>query len=83
MLAQVLDALIEYQSRMHPEHLDPLHITAHYLYRNLTGPFEVHVKPVKHGRTFTNLTADFVQEVGLGFGCVPHRAKPNPRAKST
>jgi len=62
VLSQVLEALIAFQLRVHPEHPDPFNISAHYLNRNSTGPCEIRIKDLKHGRTFTNLTAEFIQQ---------------------
>lgn len=62
VLAQVLEALVAYQLRVHPEHPDPFHLSAHYLSRSQVGPCEIRVKGLKHGRTFTNLTAELTQQ---------------------
>ena len=42
---------------------DILHITTHYLRPTAIGPFEVHVKLVRSGKTTCNLTAELRQKV--------------------
>ena len=44
-------------------HPDPVHVTAHFLFPVDTGPCEIHVKPIRAGRTSSNIDADIVQDV--------------------
>ncbi|CAA7262979.1 unnamed protein product [Cyclocybe aegerita] len=59
-LALVLEACMQFQSTT--SHVDPIHITAHFLRATVPSPFTVRVRTVKIGAGFTNLTADFMQE---------------------
>ncbi|TFK24367.1 hypothetical protein FA15DRAFT_619368 [Coprinopsis marcescibilis] len=64
VLALVLEACIQHQ--VSTSHVDPLHISAHFLRPTTpSAPFVVRVKTLKAGKGFTNLTADFVQQDGL------------------
>ena len=60
-LGLLLEACIQYQSAT--PHLDPIHITAHFLRPTVAAPFTVHVRTIKTGSGFTNLTAELLQEV--------------------
>ncbi|KAF9464120.1 thioesterase-like superfamily-domain-containing protein [Collybia nuda] len=62
VLALIVDACIQHQSKAQSGHVDPIHVTAHYLRTTAIARFEVFVRVLKSGRGFTNLTADLVQE---------------------
>jgi hypothetical protein len=61
VLALILESCIAHQSRT--AHKDPIHVSAHFLRTTSVTSFEVHVRDVKKGRAFTNLTAELVQKV--------------------
>ena len=61
VLALILEACLQYQSSR--VHVDPLHVTAHFLRTTSVGSFKIHVRTLKIGNGFTNLTAELVQEV--------------------
>jgi len=58
----ILEAGVQYQARVHPDHPDPLHATAYYLRRNTVSGCKIRIKRVQFGRSFTNLTAELIQE---------------------
>ncbi|KAF8806872.1 hypothetical protein BYT27DRAFT_7190564 [Phlegmacium glaucopus] len=60
VLALILEACIQFQSTT--AHIDPIHITAHYLRTTSTAPFTVCVRTLKTGSGFTNLSAELLQE---------------------
>ncbi|PPR07796.1 hypothetical protein CVT26_014981 [Gymnopilus dilepis] len=60
VLALILEACIQFQSST--RHVDPLHITAHFLRTTVIAPFQVSVRTVKTSSGFTNLTAELLQE---------------------
>ncbi|KAI0264006.1 thioesterase-like superfamily-domain-containing protein [Gloeopeniophorella convolvens] len=43
------------------EHKDPIHATVHYLSGTLLEPFEVHVRHIRKGKSFSNLSAKLIQ----------------------
>lgn len=57
----MLDAVIKHQSGT--PHPDPIHLTAHFMKSASVGPFEVHIKTLKVGRGFKNMSVNFVQNV--------------------
>lgn len=59
----MLDAAIKHQAGT--PHPDPIHLTAHFMKSATVGPFEVHIKTVKVGKGFKNLSVNFVQKVRL------------------
>ncbi|KAJ3514217.1 hypothetical protein NMY22_g14814 [Coprinellus aureogranulatus] len=60
-LALILQACIQYQATS--GHIDPLHISAHYLRQtNSSIPFKVYVHTLKTGKGFSNLVAELYQE---------------------
>ncbi|KAI0301133.1 thioesterase-like superfamily-domain-containing protein [Multifurca ochricompacta] len=59
LLGMVIEATNQLQSDT--THKDPLHVTAHFLRLVSTGPLEVHVRRVRSGKGFSNLTAELVQ----------------------
>ncbi|TFK40756.1 thioesterase-like superfamily-domain-containing protein [Crucibulum laeve] len=60
VLALIMEACIRYQSST--AHIDPIHVTAHYLRTTYILPFEVHVRTLKTGKGFTNLSAELIQD---------------------
>lgn len=54
---------MQHQAACESHNPDPMHITAHYLYSSIPGPFEVNLRVLKDGRATTNLTAEFIQKV--------------------
>ncbi|EAU80644.1 hypothetical protein CC1G_13202 [Coprinopsis cinerea okayama7 len=59
-LALILEACIQHQEKT--EHIDPLHISSHFLKPTTSAlPFLVRVRTVKTGKTITNLLADLIQ----------------------
>ncbi|KAF7348235.1 hypothetical protein MSAN_01777100 [Mycena sanguinolenta] len=87
VLALVLEACIRYQAAT--AHRDPIHLTAYFLQATSIAPFEVHVRAVKRGRGYTNLTADLIQQnktritTHLIFGTLEHPRllPPSPYAR--
>ncbi|KAJ2927492.1 hypothetical protein H1R20_g9608, partial [Candolleomyces eurysporus] len=60
-LALILQSCIQHQAST--PHVDPLHISAHFLRpTNSQVPFKVYVQTVKTGKGFSNLVAEFRQE---------------------
>ncbi|KIJ62533.1 hypothetical protein HYDPIDRAFT_30141 [Hydnomerulius pinastri MD-312] len=59
-LGTVIEACIEHQSRS--SHIDPIHVSAHFLRATNAGAGEVYIRVLKTGKTFTNLLADLVQQ---------------------
>jgi hypothetical protein len=57
----IVEACIQYQSST--AHRDPIHVTAHYLKAVSTAPFEVHIRTLKKGRGFSNVSASLMQKV--------------------
>ncbi|KIY65995.1 hypothetical protein CYLTODRAFT_491833 [Cylindrobasidium torrendii FP15055 ss-10] len=53
---------MQHQAVCESHNPDPMHITAHYLYSSIPGPFEVNLRVLKDGRATTNLTAEFIQK---------------------
>jgi len=60
VLALILEACIQFQSTT--AHIDPIHITAHFLRTTFATPFTVCIRSLKTGSGFTNLTAELLQE---------------------
>lgn len=56
-----MQACIELQSAS--AHPHPLHMSSHFLQATSVAEFEVHVRTVKKGKAFTNLTAELIQKV--------------------
>ncbi|KNZ73200.1 hypothetical protein J132_00589 [Termitomyces sp. J132] len=63
ILALLVNACIQYQSTS--SHRDPIHVTAHYLTTSVPSHFEIRVRIVKTGHTFTNLTTELYQRETL------------------
>ena len=61
LLALILEACIQFQSTT--AHIDPIHITAHYLRTTFAAPFTICIRSLKTGSGFTNLSAELLQEV--------------------
>jgi hypothetical protein len=61
LLALILEACIQFQSTT--AHIDPIHITAHYLRTTFAAPFTICIRSLKTGSDFTNLSAELMQEV--------------------
>ncbi|KAK9899545.1 hypothetical protein P389DRAFT_1031 [Cystobasidium minutum MCA 4210] len=59
-LGLVLDAAIKNQSSTN--HKDICHCTAHFVRSALPKPFEVHIRNLKIGRGFSNITANLMQD---------------------
>lgn len=68
VLGLMLQACIEHQSST--KHLDPIHVTAHFMRSAVVGEFEVHIRVLKSGRGFTNLSVQFMQQVRNLFAYV-------------
>ncbi|KAF8073935.1 thioesterase-like superfamily-domain-containing protein [Lyophyllum atratum] len=59
VLALLVDACIRHQSSSN--HPDPIHVTAHYVRAAAISQFEIRIRTVKTGRSFSNLIADLHQ----------------------
>ncbi|KAF8214992.1 thioesterase-like superfamily-domain-containing protein [Mycena galopus ATCC 62051] len=87
VLALALEACIRHQAST--VHRDPIHLTAYFLQATSIAPFEVHVRILKRGWGFTNITADLVQQdrtritTHLIFGSLepPRLVPPSPYAR--
>ena len=66
VLGLILEAIIKNQAGS--SHPHPIHLTAHFIKSTSIGPFEVHIRIVKRGKGFMNLTANLVQCVS-DFPC--------------
>ena len=64
-LGVIVEACIHHQSGS--SHADPIHISAHFLRATNIGVGKVQVKLLKSGKTFTNILAELVQQVGGAF----------------
>jgi hypothetical protein len=64
-LGVVVEACIQHQSGS--SHADPIHVSAHFLRATNVGVGKVQVKLLKSGKTFTNILAELVQQVGGTF----------------
>jgi len=60
-LGLLLEACTQYQSST--KHPDPVNVTAHYLEIVQVAAFQVRVRTLKTGRGFSNVLAEFLQEV--------------------
>ncbi|KAK2465713.1 hypothetical protein APHAL10511_002257 [Amanita phalloides] len=60
VLALLVEACVQYQSTT--AHKNPLHVTAHFLQASSVIPFEIHVRVIKSGKSFTNLMAELAQK---------------------
>ncbi|KAI0784658.1 thioesterase-like superfamily-domain-containing protein [Abortiporus biennis] len=60
ILGLILEAVVQQQAKT--SHPDPIHVTAHFLKSAIVAPFEVHIRILKPGKGFCNLTANFVQD---------------------
>lgn len=56
----MLDGAIQHQSST--SHKDICHCTAHFVRSALPKPFEIHIKNLKIGRDFSNITANMIQD---------------------
>ena len=61
LLALIVEACIQFQSTT--DHIDPIHITAHYLRATYAALFTICIHSLKTGSGFTNLSAELSQEV--------------------
>lgn len=61
VLALILDAAVKHQAGS--PHPDPIHLTAHFMRSAVVGPFEVHIKVLKVGKGYKNMSVNFVQNV--------------------
>ncbi|KAK7048694.1 thioesterase-like superfamily-domain-containing protein [Favolaschia claudopus] len=60
VLSLILESCIRYQ--VATSHRDLIHVSAHFLQATSIASFEVHVRTLKIGRGFTNVTADLIQQ---------------------
>ncbi|KAF8317549.1 thioesterase-like superfamily-domain-containing protein [Cantharellus anzutake] len=70
LMGCIIQAVISFQSNSSPKQLDPIHISSHYLNPSHPGQFEVHVRPHRLGRRYSNITADLFQQ---GNMCITSR----------
>ena len=61
----IIEACTKHQEKNMPTQSDPVQLSAHFLAGGGLVPYEVHVKTLKSGRSYTNLHAEFFQEVSL------------------
>ncbi|KAI0072516.1 hypothetical protein K474DRAFT_1667757 [Panus rudis PR-1116 ss-1] len=87
VLGLIIEAAIKKQ--LSTSHRDPIHVTAHFLRSASVAPFEVHIRILKAGRGFTNLTADFVQDgqirimTHIVFGTLADPADSDPSSAAS
>lgn len=60
ILGLAIDAVMKYQTGT--PHPDPIHVTAHFMRSAIVGPYEVHIRTLKVGKGFKNLSVVFVQK---------------------
>ena len=60
VLGLAIDAAMKYQEGS--SHPDPIHVTAHFMRSASVGPYEVHIRILKVGKGFKNLSVAFVQK---------------------
>ncbi|KAK7057206.1 thioesterase-like superfamily-domain-containing protein [Favolaschia claudopus] len=86
-LALVVESCIRHQAST--GHRDPIHVTAHFLQATSIAPFQVYVRTLKHGRGFTNVLADLIQQhktritthIIFGSLSAPRLVPPSPYAR--
>ncbi|KAF9229775.1 hypothetical protein BS17DRAFT_771908 [Gyrodon lividus] len=59
-LGTIVEACIKHQ--VGSSHVDPIHVSAHFIRATNAGGGEVRVKVMKSGKTFTNILAELVQQ---------------------
>lgn len=64
-LGVIVEACIQHQSGS--SHVDPIYVSAHFLRATNAGIGQVRVRLLKSGKTFTNILAELVQQVGGAF----------------
>ncbi|KAJ7290241.1 thioesterase-like superfamily-domain-containing protein [Mycena rebaudengoi] len=80
LLSFITEACI--QNQANSEHPDPMHVTAHFLQPTRISTFEVNIRVLKKGRSFTNIIADLVQSdrtcitTHFIFAKIPPRTQP-------
>ncbi|KDR82862.1 hypothetical protein GALMADRAFT_238476 [Galerina marginata CBS 339.88] len=81
ILALIVEACIQFQSST--PHVDPLHVTAHYLRTTFVAPFTVCVRNIKTSSGFTNVTAELLQDgvVKIMAHCIFGVNGPHPKDK--
>lgn len=73
MAGYVLSLLIQacLQSQADSPHPDPLHLSAHFLQPTKPSILEVQIRVLKRGRSFVNILAELVQQVGSNSFLAP------------
>ena len=61
----ITEACTKHQEKNNPTQGDPVQLSAHFLVGAGLAPYEVHVRTLKSGRSYTNLSAEFFQEVNF------------------
>ena len=59
----IIEARTKHQERNKPTQGDPVQLSAHFLVGAGLVLYEVHVRTLKSGRSYTHLCAEFFQEV--------------------
>jgi len=59
----IIEACTKHQEKNKPTQADPVQLSAHFLMGADLVPYEVHTKTLKSGRSYTNICAEFFQEV--------------------
>ena len=65
IFGSIIEACTKHQEKNKPTQGDPVQLSAHFLVGADLVPYEVHVKTLKSGRSYTNLHAEFFQEASL------------------
>ena len=61
----IIEACTKHQEKHKPTQGDPIQLSSHYLLGPALVPYEVHLRTLKSGRSYTNIYAEFRQEVPL------------------
>jgi len=61
----IIEACTKHQEKNKPTQADPVQFSAHFLVGADLVPYEVHIKTLKTGRSYSNLYVEFFQGVSL------------------
>jgi len=69
----IIEACTKHQEKHKPTQADPIQLSSHYLASPGLVPYEIRIRTLKSGRSYTNIYAGFRQEVGSLPRHLPHR----------
>ena len=64
-LGLIIEACTKYQEKHKANHADPVQVSCHFIASPDIVPYQVHIKTLKPGRSYTNLYAEFTQNVRM------------------